>query len=176
MTLLAKQVPEYDWKFVWLVVEPHTFGARDESILGLAWSGYSGQIALDVGGEYRHALARKLFGQNLQCNGLAGAGRASDQAMAVRQSERQVLRRSAFTQENFAILFHARHRVSSRFLQAPTCIFQLPSQRDMLIGQKASARTLRLSHRCTPRAITTTLLAQAGVMPSPSAAKRRTGR
>ena len=44
------------------------------------------QIALHVGEKHRHAEARKVLRQHLQRDGLAGAGRAGDQAMAVGQS------------------------------------------------------------------------------------------
>ena len=49
----------------------------------------TGQVALDVGHEHRHADARKVLGHGLQCHGLAGAGGAGDQAMAVRQLRQQ---------------------------------------------------------------------------------------
>ena len=51
--------------------------------------GDAGQVALDVGGEHRHAGARKAFGQHLQRDGLAGAGRAGDQPVAVGEGQRQ---------------------------------------------------------------------------------------
>ncbi len=42
-----------------------------------------GDVALDVGGEHRHAQVGEALGEDLQRHGLAGAGGAGDQAMAV---------------------------------------------------------------------------------------------
>ena len=49
----------------------------------------TGQITFDIGHEDRHAQARKVFGQGLQGDGLAGAGGPGDQAMAVGQRGQQ---------------------------------------------------------------------------------------
>ena len=57
--------------------------ALDEGVLGFADRGDAGEVALDVGGEHRNAGAREAFGQHLQRHGLAGAGRAGDQAVPV---------------------------------------------------------------------------------------------
>ena len=43
----------------------------------------AGQIALHVGHEHRHAHRAELLGQHLQRHGLARAGRAGDEAVAV---------------------------------------------------------------------------------------------
>ena len=45
--------------------------------------GEAGQVALDVGHEDRHAGLRQLAGQQLEGLGLAGPGRAGDEAVAV---------------------------------------------------------------------------------------------
>jgi hypothetical protein len=50
----------------------------------------AGQVALDVGHEHRHADAREILGQGLQGHGLAGAGGAGDEAVAVGQAWQQV--------------------------------------------------------------------------------------
>ena len=44
-----------------------------------------GEIAFDVGHERRHAEPREVLGHHLQRDGLAGAGRAGDQPMTIRQ-------------------------------------------------------------------------------------------
>lgn len=49
----------------------------------------AGQIALDVGQEYRNAGHRELFCHGLQCDGLAGARGAGNQAVAVEHLQRQ---------------------------------------------------------------------------------------
>jgi hypothetical protein len=43
----------------------------------------AGQVALDVGQEHRHADGAEALGHHLQRDGLAGAGGARDQAVAV---------------------------------------------------------------------------------------------
>ncbi len=50
---------------------------------GLGGLHQPGQIAFDVGREHRHALRRELLGQQLQRDGLAGAGGTGDEAVAV---------------------------------------------------------------------------------------------
>ena len=51
----------------------------------------AGKIALHVGHEHRHARRGELLGDGLQRHGLAGAGRAGDQAVAVGAAEPQHL-------------------------------------------------------------------------------------
>ena len=72
----------------------------------------AGQVALDVGGEHRHAGIREAFRQHLQGDGLAGAGGAGDQAVAVGELELQVLGLDAAAEEDLALLhqrFALRH-------------------------------------------------------------------
>ena len=115
MALLAEQVPEHDREFVRLVVEAQLLGALDECILGLADRRNARQVALDVGGEDRNARAREAFGEYLQGDGLAGAGRAGHQAVAVAIAQRQVLGLAALADaadadENFSVLFEIGHQ------------------------------------------------------------------
>ena len=66
-----------------------TAAVRAESLsLGLAGYADAGQVTLDVGGEDRHPVGAELLGQQLQGLGLAGAGRAGDEAVAVEHAER----------------------------------------------------------------------------------------
>ena len=51
---------------------------------------HAGQVALDVGGEDGHADAAECLGQHLERDGLAGAGRAGDQAVTVRHLREQM--------------------------------------------------------------------------------------
>ena len=113
MALLAEQVPEDDRKLVGLVGEAEALGARDEGFLGLARLGHARQIALDVGGEHRHAGARQPFRQHLQRDGLAGAGRAGHEAVAVGQRQRQELGLVALADEDFAVRIDVCHRMLS---------------------------------------------------------------
>ena len=87
MALLSEDVPEHHGKLVRLIRQPHVACALHERFLGLARGGNSRQVALDVGGENRHAGAGEAFRQNLQRHRLAGAGRAGDQAMAIAELE-----------------------------------------------------------------------------------------
>ena len=50
---------------------------------------HAGQVALDVGHEHRHADAPKPLGDHLQRDGLAGAGGAGDQPVAVGERGQQ---------------------------------------------------------------------------------------
>jgi YebC/PmpR family DNA-binding regulatory protein len=50
----------------------------------------AGQVALHVGHEHRHAELAEVLGQGLQRDGLAGAGGAGDQAVAVGQGGQQL--------------------------------------------------------------------------------------
>jgi len=52
-------------------------------------SGDAGEVALDVGHEDRHADARESLGEQLERDRLACAGRAGDEAVAVRETGRQ---------------------------------------------------------------------------------------
>ena len=87
MTLLAEQVPEDHRELIRLVADPELLGAFDEGFLGIAPLGDAGEVALDVGGEDRHAGARKTLGHHLQRHGLAGSGCAGHEAMPVRQTQ-----------------------------------------------------------------------------------------
>ena len=91
-------------KFVGLVLEAEIARALDQEILRLADRRDPGQVALDVGGEHRHAGPREAFGQHLQRHGLAGAGRAGHQAVAVGEPQRQIFRLAAFADENLVVL------------------------------------------------------------------------
>src|SRR5690606_31785672 len=48
---------------------------------------HTGQIALDIGGEYRHAGSGKALGQYLQGDCLAGAGGPGDQTVTVAHAQ-----------------------------------------------------------------------------------------
>ena len=89
MALLAEHVPEHRREFVGLIVEAEPLGAADQRLLGLADRGNARQVALDVGGKNRNAGARQAFGENLQGDGLAGAGCACDQSMTIGEGQRQ---------------------------------------------------------------------------------------
>ena len=64
---------------------PRSFSTARHFFADAAGLADAGQVALDVGHEDRHADFREVFGQGLQGHGLAGAGGAGDQAVAVGQ-------------------------------------------------------------------------------------------
>ena len=114
MALLAEQIPEHDRKLVGLVFEAELLGALDEGLLALAGRADAGQVALDVGGEHRHAGAGEAFGQRLQGHRLAGAGGAGDETVAVAEGEGEHLRLIALADENLAVRIGIRHQVLLR--------------------------------------------------------------
>ncbi|MNQ78565.1 hypothetical protein D3C85_934800 [compost metagenome] len=70
------------------VREPgHAGDALGDLALRLAGGAEAAQIALDVGGEHRHAGIAEQLGEALQGDGLAGAGGAGDQPVAVGQAQ-----------------------------------------------------------------------------------------
>ena len=75
-------------------------------ILLFAGNADAGKIALDVGGEHRHAGVREAFRQNLQRYRLTGAGRAGDEPVAIREREIEVFGFDALADENLAFLEH----------------------------------------------------------------------
>ena len=84
MAVAAEDVPERDRERGGAVAgEPDVLGALHELRPGLALDRDAGEVALDVGGEHRHAGGREALGQHLQRHRLAGAGGAGDEAVAV---------------------------------------------------------------------------------------------
>ena len=91
MSLLAENVPEHDRHrgkrrrrhadHVEMRHELRRRGAR------LA---HAGEVALDVGHEYRHADAGQAFGDDLQRHGLAGSGCTGDQSVPVGERGQEV--------------------------------------------------------------------------------------
>src|SRR5690606_38311824 len=77
-----------------------------EEFLRLALGGDTGKVALDVGGEHRHARSGKTFGENLQRHGLPGARRTGDQPVAVGKLEIEKLGLAALANEDLAVLLH----------------------------------------------------------------------
>src|SRR5262249_18330454 len=140
MALLAEQVPEHHRELVGLVVEADVLGALDEGFLGLAGRCDAGQVALDVGGEDRHAGARKAFRQGLQRDGLAGAGGAGREPVAVSEGEGQPFGLVALSDEYPSIPVGIRHQVllrSAGCLRTASPDTQLSSYGG--VGKRASA-------------------------------------
>ncbi len=90
MPLLAENIPEDDREAVGLIGNADFLGARDEGRLAVARLRQSGEIAFDVGEKDRGAGVGEPLGEKLQRDSLAAAGRPSDQAMTIAQSQRKV--------------------------------------------------------------------------------------
>lgn len=106
VALLAEHVPEHGGELVRLVFQAEFLGAVDEGRLGIAWRDDAGEIALDVGREDRDAVAGEAFSHDLQRHGLAGAGRAGHQPMAIGELEQEVFRLAALADQNRAVIRH----------------------------------------------------------------------
>ena len=86
--LLAEDVPEHHRRrLAGDRVEADQAGALGQLFRRHGRGAEPGQVALDVGEEDRHPLAREALGQNLQGHRLAGAGGAGDQPVAVGEPE-----------------------------------------------------------------------------------------
>jgi hypothetical protein len=62
----------------------------------------AGEVALDVGHEDRHAALAERLRHRLQGHGLAGAGRAGDQAVPVRHRRQELAQRVAASARRMA--------------------------------------------------------------------------
>ena len=106
-------------------VRPMRLGALHQRFLGLARGADAGEIALDVGGEHRHAGLRKAFGQHLQRDGLAGAGRAGDQPVAVAEPQIEHFVFAALADDD--AVFGQAALASGRFVDALAGVFAIAS-------------------------------------------------
>ena len=123
MALLAEQVPELDRR---VVIRPvghaDVGGALGEDRVDLrrrrAGHGKARKVALHVGDEARHARRGQSLDDTLQCDRLAGAGRARDQPVAVGPLELKLLRIGAArrtSDENAARRFTSHAHSPRRF-------------------------------------------------------------
>ena len=114
------------WPEAWKV-QPSDVDPLDDLGVGrVAGRRETGQVALDVGHEDRHARLRQLAGQELERLGLAGPGRARDQAVAIEHAQRDldasvvgelaVEHRAADHESRFGQRVAGRHRVVERLV------------------------------------------------------------
>ena len=75
--------------FAFEIVDPELLHALENFRIIPARLADPGEIAFHVGHENRHAARAEIFRQRLQRDGLAGAGRAGDQAVAIRHFRQQ---------------------------------------------------------------------------------------
>ncbi len=93
MALLSVQVPEDDGRRLAVQRQPHLAGPLGE-LLEPAVLAHAGQVALHIGAEDRHARLGKALGHDLQGHGLARAGGARHDAVAIGPVQQQPLRRA----------------------------------------------------------------------------------
>ena len=101
--LLAEQIPEHDRKLIRAGIPVPCSARVRPDRLGFAQLRDAGEVALDVGCEDRHAVARETFRKHLQRHGLAGAGRAGGKSVAIGQAEHEPLRLAAHADEDGAL-------------------------------------------------------------------------
>ena len=102
MALLAEDIPEHDRETIRRIGHANILGPLHEGRLALARHGETRQIALHVRAENRCAGVGKTLGQHLQGHGLAGAGGARHQAVAIAQGQLKVLKGLALADEDLA--------------------------------------------------------------------------
>jgi hypothetical protein len=108
MALLPEQVPEDNGEGGGAVIGgAGLLGALDQAGIAAADLAQSGEVALHVGEEDRYAGRRQALGQALQRGGLAGAGGAGDQPVAIGVLQQEILIGIAFAYEDRRILAHA---------------------------------------------------------------------
>ncbi len=109
MALVTEQVPEHRREGAALVaVELELLGTLLRLGIVAAHGGDARQVAFDVGHEDRHAGRREAFGDGLQAHGLAGAGGARDQAVAIAVFQEQVLVGLARADQDRCVVCHGR--------------------------------------------------------------------
>ena len=93
MALLAEQIPEHHRGSGVIVVGDADFGGALAGPSGgvAALHRHAGDVALDVRKKHRDAFTAKALGERLQGDGLAGAGSAGDQPVAIGALEDQRL-------------------------------------------------------------------------------------
>src|SRR5215831_5327817 len=109
MPLLPEQVPKHNRELVRLILETEAFGPGDKCFLGFTRLGNAGEVALDVRGEDRDSGAGEALRQHLQGDGLPGAGRSSDQSMAVGKRKRKNFGLETLPDEDRAVFVEVRH-------------------------------------------------------------------
>ena len=88
---LPLEIPKCDRKIVRRIGDPDILRPLHKVRLRVSGHRDPGEIAFDIGGDYRGPRARKPFRENLQGYGLAGAGGARDESVAVAKRKSQIL-------------------------------------------------------------------------------------
>jgi hypothetical protein len=107
MALLAEQIPEDGGRgFHAVVVKADFFGAFGKGFERCSNLRNAGEIAFHIGGKNRNTGLAETFGHDLQGDGLARAGGAGDQPVAVGQWQEQFFTLVALAQKN-CVVAHA---------------------------------------------------------------------
>ena len=108
MTLITENVPEAGRVGLILkAVKSKAGDARTHILAVLALFAHAAQVALDVRKEHRHAHVGKGLCHDLHGDGLAGAGRAGDKAVAVSHGGQQIYRAVCLGKTYLSILVHS---------------------------------------------------------------------
>jgi hypothetical protein len=100
MPLTAEHIPEdHRHRLVAIALDTELGSARGEFRVVLTRRADAREVALDVGGEHRHAGAREALGHDLQRHGLAGAGGAGNEPVPVGERQVEELRALALAQQ-----------------------------------------------------------------------------
>ena len=107
MALLAVHVPEHGGEIA-ILEGGHAalHQALGDAVAMLAHLDHTGQVALDVRQEHRHAHIGEALSQDLQGHCLARAGRAGDQAVTVRHLRQQADGRFPGADPDFVFIQH----------------------------------------------------------------------
>src|SRR4029077_8999250 len=90
MSLLAEYIPEHDRAgFAGEIVDLKLLGPLDDFRIVRARLAQAGEIAFDVGHEYRHTTLNKILRERLRCGRFSSSRGACDQAVAVRHFREQ---------------------------------------------------------------------------------------
>ena len=107
MALLAEEIPEDCGRgFHAIIVEADFFGALGKGFERRSDLRNAGEIAFHIGGKNRDARLAETLGHDLQGDGLARAGGAGYQPVAIGQWQEQLFALVAFAQEN-CVVTHA---------------------------------------------------------------------
>src|SRR3954465_1777060 len=90
MSLLAEHIPENDRAgFASKIVDVKLLGSLEHFRIVRARLAQAGEVAFNVGHEYRHTTRAKIFGERLQRDSFSSPSGACNQAVPVRHLRKQ---------------------------------------------------------------------------------------
>ncbi len=121
--VLAENIPEAGGVgAVFKAVKPEALYARAHIGTVLAAAAHTRQIALYVRHEHRHAHVRERLRHHLHGDGLAGAGRAGDEPVAVCHLRQQIKVYVRLREKNFPVFVHVELPPGRLFLRGSSFI------------------------------------------------------